>query len=373
MKLIQFRSPETTPAAPREEPPAGKPPASKATDAAARSLQAAVLRRVVSGQRYLQISAEAHRERCASRARAALAGAGPVLGESNGRHVPLGVTPIGGPAGYGVVALADLVADSDSRRIALLGGPGSGKSTLMWLAARRVAESAGSRPVVPVVLALKSFQGVARTVGVQGIARHVTERILREISAPPYEWTRNDFLRAASNGWCLFLFDGLDEIDAEDARVVVSAIAGLVRAHPECRFVASARTAAYRGAVELRDFKRFEVQPVDPLGDDAAEYLSGIDSLKSHVKGFRQMLEFEAPIRAALSTPLRLLLAALIYRDKSEAIPEGRVKLYRDALEWIESPERRRTPQEQVSQWLMLSPEACLRSLAVLAVKAGEP
>ncbi|HZE89344.1 MAG TPA: hypothetical protein VE404_07350 [Verrucomicrobiae bacterium] len=372
MKLIQFRSPETTPVAPPETPAAGSPPAARPTDTAARALQAAVLRRVLSGQRYLQVSSEAHRERCASRSRAALAGAGPVLGESDGRHMPLTVTPIGGPAGYGAVALADLVGDSDARRIALLGGPGSGKSTLMWLAARRVAESAGRRPVVPVVFALKSFQGVARTVGVPGIAQRLTERILREISSPPYAWTRNDFLKAASNGWCVFFFDGLDELDAEDARVVVPAIAGLARAHPECGIVASARTASYRGAVELRDFKRFEVEPVDPLGDDAAAYLSGIGSVRDHVRGFRQMLEFEAPIRAALSTPLRLLIAALIYRDKSEAIPEERVKLYRDALEWIESPERRRTPQEQVSQWLMLSPEACLRSLAVLATKAGE-
>jgi len=370
MKLIQFRSPDMTPA----PAPAAAPASSRerSVKVAVRALQTSVLRRVVSGQRYLRISAEAHRGLCASRARARLLGAGPVFGETNGRHLALGVTPIGGPAGYGSVAFPDLLEDADGRRIALLGGPGAGKTTLMWLAARRIAESGAHRPIVPVVLHLRSFRGAARKVGLHGIIAHLVARALKEISAPTFDWTRNDFLRAAANGWCVFLLDGLDEIDSDDARVVVSAIASLSRDHSGCRFVLTSRTAAYRTPVELREFKRFEIQPVDPLGEEASDYLSGIESVRDQLRGFRQMLEFEAPIRRALSTPLRLLLAALVYRDKREAIPEARLDLYRDALRGFAAAEKRRTPQELVSQWLMLAPEACLRSLAVLAVKARD-
>jgi len=321
----------------------------------------------VSGHRFLRIASEAYRRRCISRYRALTLGRGAFQSEASDRAFPLGLRPLSGPPGYGSIDLLDLVAEGGGRRVALLGGPGAGKTALLLRTALQVAESKSLRPLLPIVIRLKGFQNLSRKIAESAMGEHLLTLLVRELSVPPFEWTREDFHHAAAKGWCLFLLDGIDEVGPDDARLLIPAISRISRTMPVCKFVISSRTAGYRAADDLADFERFEVEPVDPLGAKAGAFLRSMASLREYTAYFQLMIEREPQLRSAVSTPLRLLIAAFVFRDQGGAIPAARLKLYEAASDWFHDERWRGSPQELVNRWLKLRPEMCLRFLTILA------
>jgi predicted NACHT family NTPase len=321
----------------------------------------------VSGQRFLRIASEAYRRRCLSRYRALTIGRGPFQSEASDRIFPLRLRPLTGPPGDGRIDLLDLLGEPGGRQVALLGGPGAGKTTLLLRTALRICESKGHRPAIPIVLRLKGFQNVSRRISATAIGDHLLTLLARELSVPPFEWSKEDFHHAASRGWCLFLLDGIDEVGPEDARLLLPAISRISRTMRECKVVLSSRTAGYRATDDLEGFEKLEIEPVDPLAAEAGAFLRSLASLRDYAGYFQLMLEREPHLRSAVTTPLRLLVAAFVFRDQGGAVPSARLRLYEAASDWFRDEGGRGAPQEVVSRWLTMRPEMCLRFLTILA------
>lgn len=170
------------------------------------------------------------------------------------------------------------------KRIAIIGGAGTGKSTVLaYLATKLAAATTGARDLpfdlpaqkrlpVPLVIPLRYYREYLRLLeqAPQARLRHPqTGQLAHFISwhlrkrSPSLGRCEDFFERLLLGGGCLLMLDGLDEIASRDER-------GLVRQqveniandmYPDNRIIVTAREAGYQGnAVFGDDFARLDVQ-----------------------------------------------------------------------------------------------------------------
>lgn len=196
-----------------------------------------------------------------------------------------------------------------NRRLVVIGEPGSGKTVLailLTLGLLRVREPGGP---VPVLLPVSSWDPVRE---------RLDDWIVRTVAQPYYNGRAEIPRMLLAHGLLLPVLDGLDEIPESARR---SAIRGINRAvGGERPIVVTCRAVEYEelirgGAPTLRQAAVVEVSPVPP--EDVIGYLREVDwpSGTDWSPVFARLrAEPEGPLQAALSTPLMVTSARLVYQ-----------------------------------------------------------
>ena len=256
--------------------------------------------------------------------------------------------------------LPALEAISVEQRAVLLGGPGSGKSTLVnyltlclsgyllnahadWLTHLQPEWDGGSPLPVPVILRdFAAWLPAGTQRGRADLVARYLHHLLKEADAIAYA---DDLMKTIERGRVFLLFDGLDEVPAEQRGVVRDA----VRAFADgcnCRTVVTCRTLSYSDeewqlpgwpVYELAVFSRQQIEAfiaswydeVVRLGRktraEADDLVSRIgQTLDSQWDEFQPLAEI----------PLLMTLMAIVHTDEGK-LPDSRVLLYDRCVELL--------------------------------------
>ncbi|MGD1854004.1 MAG: NACHT domain-containing protein [Leptolyngbyaceae cyanobacterium] len=245
----------------------------------------------------------------------------------------------------------------------VLGGPGSGKSTFLrklGLEALRTFHyeyTAYQHRHIPVLLELKRFE--SDTIDIQAL-------IAQEFENCGFPAPMDFVQQALKQGKLLIVLDGLDEVPTPNLDNVIIAIQDFVDRYDQNRFVASCRTAAYRGG-----FTRFSDVGMADFDDEQIEqfiinwFSSEQDAQCATSKKCWKILQ-DSKNKAAKElahTPLLLTFLCLVY-DRSQRFPTNRSNLYQRALRILleEWAAEKRIERDEIYEGLSIELEESLLS-----------
>ncbi len=250
---------------------------------------------------------------------------------------------------------------ASSRRIGLIGGPGSGKTTtLKWLAViaalageegreTRVRFGLPGEPLVPVFVRFRRLAQRVRERGLAGIAGRaalVAEFLAAEFQAGlgGRQPTRDQSLEIAQevlrSERTIFLFDALDEVpDAEMRSALFEAITDLLTRFPLPRVVLSSRPYAVRRDVSQLDLALFAPLPLDQAGRrtfarhwyrSVRTHLGNALTAEAADVQARDLARAAETMSELAETPLLLSILALVHFNR-QGLPVERATLYDQA------------------------------------------
>ena len=262
---------------------------------------------------------------------------------------------------------------NDEQYLMLLGGPGVGKSTFLrkvGLEALKGKNGNFEHKCIPVFLELKRFTEAQIDIETL-IAREF------EICGYPHPELMTD--AALKSGKLLILFDGLDEVPTSNVDNVIRKIGDFVDQHSQNRFIASCRTAEYKGG--LTRFTEVEMAEFDDVQIDAYiknwfdstpdQYRRQLDEEMETAEQCWKALNAEEhrATKELARNPLLLTLLCMVY-DISQSFSRNRASLYENALniflkEW--AAEKRVNRGASIDQYLDIPDE--IRMLSEIAEK----
>jgi energy-coupling factor transporter ATP-binding protein EcfA2 len=260
---------------------------------------------------------------------------------------------------------------SENSRVAILGGPGSGKTTILQYIALSYARAKAGDPKLrqrralkrrlgsnewrlPIYFPLSTLSGILMDLHKTGEPPSLLDllpRILPPDLQREYADTSAAFFRSRlEHGDCIILLDGLDEVPTdEEFKVIVRGIESMAITYPKNRFVVTSRIAGWRTGVGA-DFRTFYVNDLSDaqvhqfidLWYDAVELNSVVGRLKdegaaARTARLRRANQRAADLKKALTensgvrllaiNPMLLSIIALVHRSLAN-LPRERAKLY---------------------------------------------
>ncbi|MEV8480134.1 NACHT domain-containing protein [Streptomyces sp. NPDC051173] len=229
------------------------------------------------------------------------------------------------------------------RRVLLRGAAGSGKTTLLqWLTTITAKDELPPgldhlRGCVPLPLPLRTL---IRQGGLPG-PEEFLHTAARPLSGQPA--ARGWVTRRLAEGSVLLLIDGVDEVPEADRRRTLTWIKELLAAYPDARYVITTRPSAVReGWLADAGFTELELLPMS-RGDIAAFIDRWHTAAGQHQSG--QLRAFRAALAKAVvakpdlgrlaTNPLMCALICALNRSRRGSLPDGRMELYRAALELL--------------------------------------
>ena len=258
----------------------------------------------------------------------------------------------------------------------LLGGPGVGKSTFLrkvGLEALKEKEGNFAHECIPVFLELKRF--TEEQIDIEVL-------ITQEFETCGYPYPDHLANATLKSGKLLILFDGLDEVPTANVDNVIRKIGDFVDQYSQNRFIASCRTAVYKGGftrfteVEMADFDDSQIKTYIKNWFDSTphQYRYQLDKeMKTAEQCWKALNTIGHHATKELArNPLLLTLLCMVY-DNSQNFPQNRADLYEKALsifleEW--AAEKRIRRKESISQYLDIAAEK--RMLSEIAAKNFE-
>jgi len=256
-------------------------------------------------------------------------------------------------------------------RLAVIGAPGSGKTTLMHFTAIRLAEvlarddtnaladlglSEVSNPTVPPIPLLLPLRELGAYLSESGrreaagagpclLLDCLTNYYGRfNLNLPP-----DFFSRLCETGRAILLLDGLDEVARSEDRVLVSAIVrSFAIRYETCRYVVTARVAAYQGDAQIG--AGFRICTVADLSPDQQQrfitnwsrslhrllyQLRGVEldaAAARYADDLWMALKLNDRVRQLATNPLLLTVVAVIFYN-NYVLPEDRAALYEECVE----------------------------------------
>ena len=264
-----------------------------------------------------------------------------------------------------VLPLANLL--TVSRRIAIVGGAGSGKSTILAHLAATLARAAGSaepcpyrlpepQAPIPLVAPLRYYRtyqdeccnspGKMLDDPRAGTLAGFIPWYLRHRN-PVLETSQDFFDRLLLGGGCLLMIDGLDEVTSREQRGQVRAAIDDLAAsiYPGNRIIVTARTAGYREeAVFGDDFIRLDVEDLTPeqIAQLVENWCSRLypqnvtgsrDALLDAI-GYINELRQERDLPPLINTPLMTTMVVGVQWEDTE-LPRERARLYEASVRTI--------------------------------------
>lgn len=256
-------------------------------------------------------------------------------------------------------------------RLAVVGAPGGGKTTLLHYTAVRLAEvlarddasqladlglNEPGRPAAPPVPLLLPLRELGAYLGESGQRETAgaNSRLLLDCLSNYYarfdlDLPADFFSRLCEAGRALLLLDGLDEVARSEDRAFVSMIVrNFATRYEGCRYVLTARLAAYQGDAQVG--AGFRICTVADLNDEQQRrfianwsrslhrllYNLGGDELGRAADRYAgdlwRALEQHPRVGELASNPLLLTVVAVIFYN-NYVLPQDRAALYEECVE----------------------------------------
>jgi NACHT domain len=238
-------------------------------------------------------------------------------------------------------SLAEFLDRAAPEVLAVVGAPGSGKTTLLRHTARQACLGGRKRRRnVPVLLYLRDHVASIIAGPSVGIADLLRGTLGQMAASEPKGW----FEQRLSQGECLILLDGLDEVANVGDRAMVAAwVDSQIRLCPKNDFVITSRPYGYRNSriegasvLQVRDFTADQVTqfvrgwylavarhegPATPLGQRTEKAQLAADDLL-------QRLDALPALHDLTVNPLLLTMIVNVHRDGGSKLPGNRAELY---------------------------------------------
>lgn len=247
-------------------------------------------------------------------------------------------------------------------KLAIVGDPGSGKSTFLKFIALTLAQAeldgddaivlerlslTGTLPV-PVFLSCWGLSDFLRRGDSNGTPDDLLCFIETRLHLCQFDFLRADLEILLQEGRACILFDGLDEVPSDQGRDAVSRLLErFVKRYHKNRYVVTSRVRAYTGDTVLRGgFARCDIQPFD--AQDRANFLRNWTALLFRLipgevaaseseagieyRRLTSSIERNGRIRALALNPLLLTVIALVHWNRKR-LPEQRVDLYDECVD----------------------------------------
>lgn len=227
------------------------------------------------------------------------------------------------------------------KKILILGGPGSGKTTFLKHIAIYCAQDKILPNHIPFFISLQYFSEESSQVS-------LLSYIFQEYQHDNV--TQEEIENLLKNGKVICLFDGLDEVSEESENYILRELRDFTHTYSKNRFIITCRLAAqdYKfdnfSEIEIADFNDQQIKQFvdnwflsDEVGEE--EYVDHKDRRKARDKAkdkakarkFINKIEHESRIRELSTNPLLLTLLCLVFKDLGE-FPLTRSELYEEGL-----------------------------------------
>ncbi|MEG5025892.1 NACHT domain-containing NTPase [Microcoleus sp. AT8-B1] len=216
-------------------------------------------------------------------------------------------------------------------KLMVLGKPGSGKTTFLKHIAIQCDRAKFEANKIPIFIPLKTFAAIANL--------DLLEYISDEFASCGVE-ARSQTESVLSQGRCLILLDGLDEVPESDSDAVVRQIRQFVQKYYNNQFIITCRIAASKYRFHDAGFTNVEV--ADFNCEQIAAFASNwfvafsqnMEAGKALASQFVEKLKLQKnqQIRELAVTPILLNLTCLVFQAKAD-FPSNRAKLYEEGME----------------------------------------
>ncbi|RME73889.1 MAG: NACHT domain-containing protein [Chloroflexi bacterium] len=254
--------------------------------------------------------------------------------------------------------LSALEAARQETRLALLGDPGSGKTTFVRQLAGRLARAClnpeeplpgWDAPLFPLLTTLRrlapalddrTLTGLSAEEQTRQLVEAVCARWQADLADLRVEVTPAELERLLAGERLLVIFDGLDEVPDALRPWVNRAVQAVLHTYPNIeRVIVTCRVRSYSGGAELSGFARHELAPFDK--DKIRQFVAAWYGAQADRLGQSEAERRANDLRRAVldrdlfplaRNPMLLTTMAIIHQQDAR-LPRERVKLYRRAVE----------------------------------------
>ncbi|MBX2891423.1 MAG: NACHT domain-containing protein [Saprospiraceae bacterium] len=209
------------------------------------------------------------------------------------------------------------------KRFIVLGKPGAGKTTYLRYLTLMMLQplSQIERRKLPIFVTLREWADKKKP---------LMDFIVEQFSICGFDEAQPFVERVLTNGDCIVLFDGLDEVSQEaNQSGIIQEIKDFSDKYSENQFVISCRVAAYN-----RWFERFtDVEMADFNEEQIEKFIQNWFHAEPKVgQECWQKLQNSPQLKELASVPLLLTLLCIVY-NRSNNFPLNRANLYEEAID----------------------------------------